>query len=62
MATSKCTYIFAAINRSQKKIKPIMLYATAIDEKSARQRYVADYILLFAGRLPVTGGCHVQTH
>nr|HAU5765773.1 host cell division inhibitor Icd-like protein [Serratia marcescens] len=25
MATSKCTYIFAAINRTQRKIRPVML-------------------------------------
>ncbi|KEY59651.1 host cell division inhibitor Icd-like protein [Serratia sp. DD3] len=59
MATTKCTYIFAAINRTQKKVKPIMLRGTASDEKSARRRYAPDYILLFAGRLLVQGGDHV---
>ncbi|WP_431224797.1 host cell division inhibitor Icd-like protein [Serratia sp. L9] len=59
MATSKCTYIFAAINRTQKKVKPVMLRVTALDEQSARRRYASDYVLLFAGRLPVQGGEHV---
>ncbi|MGE4753822.1 host cell division inhibitor Icd-like protein [Yersinia enterocolitica] len=53
MATSECTYIFAAINRTQQKISPVMLHITAENEKTARRRYAADYILLFAGRLPV---------
>ncbi|AGP46220.1 host cell division inhibitor Icd-like protein [Serratia plymuthica] len=59
MATSKCTYIFAAINRTQKKVKPVMLRITATDEQSARRRYAADYVLVFAGRLPLLGGSHV---
>ncbi|HHH1694662.1 TPA: host cell division inhibitor Icd-like protein, partial [Yersinia enterocolitica] len=35
MATSKCTYIFAAINRTQQKISPVMLHITAENEKTA---------------------------
>ncbi|WP_337149584.1 host cell division inhibitor Icd-like protein [Serratia bockelmannii] len=60
MATSKCTYIFAAINRTQRKIRPVMLRITsgdAGDERSARRQLAGDYVLLFAGRLP-QGGCH----
>lgn len=52
MATSKCTYIFAAINRTQRKIRPVMLRITAGDERSARRQLAGDYVLLFAGRLP----------
>lgn len=58
MAASKSTRIFAAINRSQLSCRPVMLRITAIDERSARSRMAADYILLFAGRLPLHGGCH----
>ncbi|MGV2878090.1 host cell division inhibitor Icd-like protein [Pantoea vagans] len=58
MAASKSTWIFAAINRSQLFCRPVMLRITAIDERSARSRMAADYILLFAGRLPCRGGCH----
>lgn len=53
MATSKCTYIFAAINRTQRKIRPLMLRITAGNEASARRQLVSDYVLIFAGRLPV---------
>jgi hypothetical protein len=53
MATSKCTYIFAAINRTQRKIRPLMLRITASNEASARRQLVSDYVLIFAGRLPV---------
>lgn len=58
MATSKSTWIFAAINRSQLSRRPVMLRITASDEQSARRRLAADYILLFAGRLPCHGGSH----
>lgn len=58
MAASKSTWIFAAINRSQLSRRPVMLRITAIDERSARSRMAADYILLFAGRLPCLGGRH----
>ncbi|EOY1432024.1 host cell division inhibitor Icd-like protein [Yersinia enterocolitica] len=33
-------------------------YVTATDEQSARQRFVSDYVLCFAGRLPVYRGHH----
>ncbi|BFI44381.1 hypothetical protein YKD1_08000 [Yersinia pseudotuberculosis] len=56
MAVSKCTYIFVAINRIQTKTTPIMLRVTEVDEKSARLRFVSDYILCFAGRLPAYRG------
>ncbi|MGA9605991.1 MAG: host cell division inhibitor Icd-like protein [Rouxiella badensis] len=58
MATSKCTYIFAAINRTQRKVRPLMLRITACNEISARRLLAGDYILLFAGRLPVKVGFH----
>lgn len=58
MAASKSTWIFAAINRSQLSCRPVMLRITATDERSARSRMAADYILLFAGRLPYCGDRH----
>lgn len=58
MAISKCTWIFAAINRSQSSRRPVMLRVTADDERSARRRLAGDYVLLFAGRLPRRGGHH----
>jgi hypothetical protein len=58
MAASKSTWIFAAINRSQLSCRPVMLRITATDERSARSRMAADYILFFAGRLPFHGGRH----
>ena len=58
MAKSKSTWIFAAINRSQLSCRPIMLRITARDESSARRRMAADYILIFAGRLPFAGERH----
>lgn len=58
MATSKCTWIFAAINRAQRSCRPVMLRVTANDERSARRRLAADYVLFFASRLPCRGGRH----
>ncbi|MEX3242252.1 host cell division inhibitor Icd-like protein [Serratia quinivorans] len=56
MATSKCTYIFAAINRTQRKIRPVMLRITAGDERSARRQLAGDYVLLFAVRRSPAAG------
>lgn len=58
MAASKSTWIFAAINRSQLFCRPVMLRMTATDERSARSRMTADYILFFVGHLPFHGGRH----
>ncbi len=58
MAIVKFTYIFAAINRTQRKVRPVMLRITACDEHSARRLLAGDYILLFAGRLPRNGGLY----
>lgn len=53
MANAKCTYIFAAINRQQARIRPFMVRITAENERTARCQLAKDYVLLFAGRLPV---------
>ncbi|MBZ7341439.1 host cell division inhibitor Icd-like protein [Klebsiella grimontii] len=55
MATSKFTYVFAAINRHLPKSRPAMLRTIATDEKSARERYAPDYDLIFSCRLPAGG-------
>ncbi|EBS1953575.1 host cell division inhibitor Icd-like protein, partial [Salmonella enterica subsp. enterica] len=52
MAKQKCTWLFAAINRSQRNARPVMLRITADNERSARRRLAPDYVLSFAGRIP----------
>ena len=52
MAKQKCTWLFAAINRSQRSTRPQMLRITADTERSARLRLAPDYVLSFAGRIP----------
>lgn len=55
MAKQKCTWLFAAINRSQRNARPVMLRITADNERSARRRLAPDYVLSFAGRIPCGG-------
>ncbi|ECA7641416.1 host cell division inhibitor Icd-like protein [Salmonella enterica subsp. enterica serovar Corvallis] len=55
MAKQKCTWLFAAINRSQRNAHPVMLRITADNERSARRRLAPDYVLSFAGRIPCGG-------
>lgn len=57
MAKQKCTWLFAAINRSQRSARPQMLRIMADSERSARLRLAPDYVLSFAGRIPC-GGNH----
>jgi hypothetical protein len=46
-------FVFAAIRRTERKPRICMLRTVAGDERSARLSLVRDYILTFAGRLPV---------
>lgn len=46
-------WIFLALNRSDYTAKPCRIAVTAPNENSARLMLVRDYILSFAGRLPV---------
>lgn len=46
-------FIFAAVLRASVDARPCMLRITAADERAARLRLVRDYMLSFAGRLPV---------
>lgn len=57
MAKQKCTWLFAAINCSQRSARPQMLRVTADSERSARLRLALDYVLSFAGSIPC-GGNH----
>ncbi|WP_313071206.1 host cell division inhibitor Icd-like protein [Atlantibacter hermannii] len=46
-------FVFAAIRRADRKPRVRMLRTVAGDEYSARRALVRDYVLSFAGRLPV---------
>ena len=47
------TFIFAAVRRTDAAARPCMLRTVAGDERSARASLARDYVLSFAGRLPV---------
>jgi len=46
-------FVFAAVRRADRKPRVFMLRAVAGDERAARRALVRDYVLSFAGRLPV---------
>ncbi|AYY05996.1 host cell division inhibitor Icd-like protein [Enterobacter roggenkampii] len=46
-------FVFAAVRRSVRKPRVCMLRIIAADERTARRSFVRDYVLSFAGRLPV---------
>lgn len=46
-------FIFAAVRRADRKPRIRMLRTVAVDEHAARLFLVCDYVLSFAGRLPV---------
>ncbi|EPR2254361.1 host cell division inhibitor Icd-like protein [Yersinia enterocolitica] len=46
-------FIFATIKRSDVKAKPVMMRVTAHSYKEARQQLISDYVILFAGKVPV---------
>lgn len=47
-------FVFAAVRRADRKPRICMLRTVAGDEHAARLSLVRDYVLSFAGRLPVT--------
>ena len=49
-------FVFAAVRRADRKPRICMLRTVAGDEHAARLSLVRDYILSFAGRLPVAEG------
>ncbi len=51
-------WLFLALNRSDYTAKPCRIAVTAPNEHDARLMLVRDYMLIFAGRLPVIGGKH----
>lgn len=46
-------YVFAAVRRADRTPRICMLRTVAGDERAARRSLVRDYIIAFAGRLPV---------
>ncbi|HFI8956153.1 TPA: host cell division inhibitor Icd-like protein [Escherichia coli] len=50
-------FVFAAIRRADRKPRICMLRTVAGDEHTARLSLVRDYVLSFAGRLPVAEVC-----
>ncbi|HFK7274645.1 MULTISPECIES: host cell division inhibitor Icd-like protein [Citrobacter] len=50
-------FVFAAVRRADRKRRICMLSTVTGDERAARLSLVRDYILTFAGRLPVTEVC-----
>ncbi|WP_346727284.1 host cell division inhibitor Icd-like protein [Proteus terrae] len=48
-------WLFLALNRSDYTAKPCRIAVTALNEHDARLMLVRDYILAFAGRVPVQG-------
>ncbi|WP_139154108.1 host cell division inhibitor Icd-like protein, partial [Enterobacter hormaechei] len=46
-------FVFAAVRRADRKPRICMLRTVAGDEHAARRSLVRDYVLSFAGRLPV---------
>ncbi|WP_404808759.1 host cell division inhibitor Icd-like protein, partial [Mangrovibacter yixingensis] len=50
-------FVFAAVRRADRKPRIRMLRTVASDERAARLSLVRDYILAFAGRLPVAEVC-----
>ncbi|WP_265102152.1 host cell division inhibitor Icd-like protein [Klebsiella variicola] len=49
-------FVFAAVRRADRKPRICMLRTVAGNEHAARLSLVRDYVLSFAGRLPVAGG------
>jgi len=47
------TFLFLAVRRADSTSRPFPVRITACNEHDARLRLVADFILCFAGRLPL---------
>jgi hypothetical protein len=50
-------YLFAAVRRADRTPRICMLRTVAGDERAARLNLIRDYIIAFAGRLPVAEVC-----
>ncbi|ASY81919.1 repressor [Pectobacterium polaris] len=53
------TFLFLAVRRAELRALPHREAVIAPDEISARRLLARDYVLAFAGRLPVQGVSHV---
>lgn len=52
-ARTQFRFLFLCVKRADITARPCRLEATAADERSARRMFSREFILLFAGRLPV---------
>ncbi|WP_323861211.1 host cell division inhibitor Icd-like protein [Xenorhabdus szentirmaii] len=52
-------FVFLSVKRADLSATPCRIEAIAPDEYCARSSLSGDFILFFAGRLPVQGGRHV---
>lgn len=52
-ARTQFKFLFLCVKRADITARPCRLEATAADERSARRMFSREFILLFAGRLPV---------
>lgn len=52
-ARTQFKFLFLCVKRADITARPRRLEATAADERSARLMFSRDFVLLFAGRLPV---------
>ncbi|EOV7029548.1 host cell division inhibitor Icd-like protein [Yersinia enterocolitica] len=56
--SSLTVFIFATIKRSDVKAKPVMMRVTASSYSEARQQLIRDYVISFAGKIPVRVANH----
>ncbi len=54
---SQFVFVFAAVRRADRHSPICMLRTVADNERSARRSLAREYVLSFAGRLPVAGVC-----
>lgn len=54
----KFTFLFFAVRRADLSASPQRIKVIAHSEREARLSLVADFVLSFAGRIPVRGGDH----
>ncbi|PVF76790.1 putative phage immunity repressor protein [Klebsiella aerogenes] len=54
------TFLFLAVRRADCSAQPCAVRVNAYNERAARAQLTADYVLCFAGRLPVSLRGEVQ--
>lgn len=60
LSHSQFVFVFAAIRRTDRKLRICMLRTVAGDENTARRSLVRDYVLSLAARLPVAEVSHAH--